>query len=136
MAKIELGEKYETRDGRDATVFHIMAENGSSDYTVFGMMHATEIGDVWIPAMWTADGKFDAEDDEFERGKNDLVSIYETFLIDAPVRAWNTVEDTVHAHFAGVDEDGLPMVWADGRTSHSSRDNLNRQVSYSYAVKY
>ena len=86
-------------------------------------------------SMWTAEGKFDVSDlDSY----SNLVLVYETFEMDAPVMAWNTVEDAIYAHFAGIDEDGLPMVWADGRTSHSSRGNGSydmMKVSYSYAVK-
>lgn len=133
MAKIELGKTYKTRDGRDATVFRVMEENGSCDYTVFGMMKSTKTDDHWIAASWTAEGVFDVS---FPCPSSDLVSIYETFEVNTPVMAWNTSDDIVYAHFAGVDADGLPMVWADGRTSHSSRDNLNRQVSYSYVIKY
>lgn len=129
MSKIELGKQYSTRDGRAVKIFSVLPENDNSDYTVFGMMKL--IGDRWIAAMWTAEGKFDVSDlDSY----SNLVLIYETFEMDAPVMAWNTVDDSTYAHFAGIDPDGLPMVWADGRTSHSTRGELKR-VSYMYAVK-
>jgi hypothetical protein len=47
---------------------------------------------------------------------------YDTWLIDAPVHYKEYASDiaTSVGHFAGVGSKGLPLVWADGKTSHTA----------------
>ena len=49
------------------------------------------------------------------------VSPYADWPMDAKIRVWNFSADEKEArHFAGVNDDGLPLAWVNGCTSHTT----------------
>ena len=49
------------------------------------------------------------------------VTPYKGWPMDAKIRVWNLPDDVKEArHFAGVNEDGLPLAWVNGCTSHTT----------------
>jgi len=62
----------------------------------------------------------------------DLVEVFpwSDFAQDAPVMCWDDTwpNDIYYRHFEGVDDEGRPKTFAQGRTSHSSSKGQSSEV--------
>ncbi len=55
--------------------------------------------------------------DELQARFNDYVG----WPMEAKIRVWNLPDDVKESrHFAGENDDGLPLAWINGRTSHTT----------------
>ncbi|MDO4673329.1 MAG: hypothetical protein Q4A76_10490 [Porphyromonadaceae bacterium] len=62
-------------------------------------------------------------------------SPYEDWKIDDKIEVSDDGECWYRRHFAGVNENGKPMVWGDGATSWSYRNDKRYKVEWNYARK-
>lgn len=106
---IDINKKYKTRDGKEVRIY---ATDHVGSYPICG---AIRYEDGWYEESWEEDGRNSnyVEDDLVE------VSKYEDFKIDDKVIVWDNdyPDEKERGYFAGVNEDGYPMVFMNGRTS-------------------
>jgi hypothetical protein len=113
MTKIDLRKQYRTRGGENVKVLTINAPN--RDYPVVVLIGPD--GDM-VPNCYTADGRL------YENGESvlDLIeySPYSHIKIDDPVIYWESDMNKFRGYFAGIDDEGRPMTYIDGKTKWSS----------------
>lgn len=109
---IDINKKYKTRDGKEVRIY---ATDHVGSYPICG---AIRYLDGWDNEAWKEDGR---NSNYVEDDPDDLVEVskYEDFKIDDKVIVWeNDYPDRKErGYFAGVNEDGYPMVFMNGRTS-------------------
>lgn len=130
--KIEMGKKYRTRGGKEVRIY---AVDAGGEYPVHG---AVWNGDNWDNYSFSSTGEFITGEDN----EDDLVEVgpYDHIKIDDKVIAWNDPDKSYgtarrRRYFAGVNEDGKPMVWTNGVTSWS-RDGDFYSPPYINTVTY
>lgn len=100
-----------------------------------GMMLMVDITEETDESYWVhADnGKFFSN---YET-TNDLVALvdeYFNYEVDEVVLVRNDEDgEWEYAHFAGIDEEGKPLVWADGRTQWTT---LDEPIPYNHCIKF
>jgi hypothetical protein len=113
---------YKLRNGWQYKLYNILSEEELNDdkYAVHGAFFNEEENE-WVPCKHTIDGLFFLNDDESE---NDLIEStpFDHIKIDDKVIVWliNGNNEKTHRHFAGVNDAGKPMCWADGKTSFTA----------------
>lgn len=111
-----MDKKYRYRNGDPAIVIWAK-ERGEDPYPVISLRKDGEI------LTHSKTGRAVLEDipDPFDLIE---VSPYEDLKIDDPVMAYHAMDGTPYPrHFAGVEPDGRPRTWANGRTSFSIHSN-------------
>lgn len=110
---IDINKKYKTRCGYPVRVY---CTDAGGPYPV----HAAYYDNGWFVSSYTEFGG--AEDGG--HGSIDLIEVnpYAHIKIDdrVIVRDNHGYIEKVNRHFAGVSNDGKPLVWSDGQTSYTS----------------
>ena len=123
--KISMDKKYKYRNGESARVF-CNDRPEFNEYIVISM-------DKWgNPRFHTSEGCIS----NFKQSSShDLIEVspYEDFKIDDKVIVWNTNELKKKRHFAGVNDEGQPMAWYEGKTSFTAEGKL---YSWDHCEKY
>ncbi|MDD3644363.1 MAG: hypothetical protein PHR19_02425 [Bacteroidales bacterium] len=124
--KIIKNKKYKTRLGLDVKIYEI--------YEEFNIIHGAAID---IDGKPVASLEWDLNGETYGGGVsgNDLIEVspYADFKIDDKVFVWDEdIEDKEKKHFAGLDVNGLPTAWYDGRTSFTETERL----SWEHCIKY
>lgn len=121
MNKIEMGKKYRTRNGKEVRV--LCVDHDSDTYPVVAIIHHSDTdSDIYT---FTRDGHYwFGQAAVPEEDEDDLVEVrpYDRLNIDDPVVVTDYPDGTSPLylrHFAGVDSDGHPLAWINGRTSHT-----------------
>lgn len=112
MKKIEMGKKYRTRDGKSVRI--LCVDSNDPVYPVVGLFDGKG-----QPDTWTEHGNIVVGEERYL----DLVEIspYADIPIDTPGWARGSLDHGWRRrHFAGLAEDGRPMAWDDGTTSHTA----------------
>lgn len=109
MPKISMEKKYRTRDGKPARV--LCVDSGFKDHPVIAIISGNFIH------SFTEDGFLHKDKCHYDI---DLIedTPYADFKIDEPVMVKDAINQTwLRGHFAGVNSNGSPTVWAGGGTS-------------------
>lgn len=110
---ISMDKKYRYRNGEEARILCVDRPEGGLNNTPVASM---DVKSGYIYCHYS-DGT--SEDKKPER---DLIEIspYDHINIDDKVLVWRKSSTSkVRGHFAGVSDEGLPLVWLYGRTSWS-----------------
>lgn len=122
---IDITKKYKTRSGCEVRIY---ATDGGGDYPIHGAVKYK--GDnYWSPRKWKDSGT------EHWADSSDLIEVlpYQDFKIDDKVLVWEEGScEKYKRYFAGVDENGKPLVFWDGKTSWSSDGDT---IDYDYCEK-
>jgi hypothetical protein len=91
---IELGKKYQTRDGREVRIY---AVDGGGVYPVHGAIAA---GDgTWSPEGWTDGGSYIGGDGQFDEDLIEAPKVYEGWInVDRNINAMAFYVDEALAH--------------------------------------
>ena len=123
---IDLNKQYRTRDGRSVRILCIDRKSIGGDMVV-GLVEKENYETLMT---WNASGQQRSSYDDLDLVE---VSPYEEFKIDDKVLVKYNYEKNWHKrHFAGVDTDGRPLAFIDGKTSWST-DETNH---WSQCIKY
>ena len=111
MNKVSMDKKYKTRNGCDVRILCVDMKN--KNYQVVGIV--TDKDGEELEQSFTSSGQFINTKDEH---KLDLIEVspYADFKIDDKVSYDNKTYGG-RGHFAGLDNNGNPMVWQNGGTS-------------------
>ena len=112
---IEIGKKYRTRSGIEVRILAVDLDN--EEYTVAGFIKGSGV------YTYTSEGQFAIP---YSQKPEDLVEVceWDDFKIDDKVMVRRNNYDTWHKqYFAGVNEDGKPTAFLDGRTSWGNVSN-------------
>jgi hypothetical protein len=116
MKKVELGKKYKTNDGRSVELIAICDKLGKP---VIGIVDGhSEI------TQWSIDGRKWKEDTDVYL---DLVEVapYADFKVDDKVSVYHANTDSyTHYHFAGIDDNGNALVFANGESSWTTNGTV------------
>lgn len=110
---IDINKKYRTRSGCEVRIY---ATDAGGDYPIHGAVKYKG-NNYWSPRKWKDSGS------ECQADSSDLIEVspYEDFKIDDKVLVWNAGdEDKYKRYFAGVGNQGRPLIFQDGATSWSS----------------
>jgi hypothetical protein len=120
--KISKDKKYKTRNGFDVKIYEVYEDKVHAAYL---------LGETWICSSWDTEGFYKNDKEEHV---SDIIEIspYEDFKIDDKVLVWDDEDDKVKAYFAGVNKNGFPTAWCDGRTSFTETESL----SWYHCIKY
>ena len=124
---IDMTKKYRTKENKEVRIY---ATDGAGEHCIHGAISEDTGG--WRYALWTRNGEFISKttgslDDIIE------ISPYDGWQVDDPIRVWNNAADKMRAHFKGISPQGLPQVWADGKTSWTA--SKDAYYTYTYAEK-
>lgn len=102
--KVSLSDSYITQSGHTVKLFDIL------DGKVFGVVNYNG----WISLSWDEYGE--AVNNKFNLQK---IGKYDHLKIDDRVIVWDKYDKNIRwkRYFAGINEDGRPLAWDDGRTS-------------------
>lgn len=133
--EVKVGRTYVTKSGLKVLILtdKCRLADGSNVYNVTGLVHE-EDGCIRT-ASFTKDGSKDCK----LPSHMDLVAEWSPYLkliINEPVRYTRYSGDTSNfiGHFAGI-QDGVPQVWANGRTSFTETAKFGCQYLESYSVE-
>ena len=113
MNKIEMGKKYRTRGGVKVNrVLCVDRRDGAYPVVV-----ELELGEIEV---YTTEGQAIYNNDSEHYLDLVEVSPYEDFKVDDPVMVSNNETFWGKAHFAGVNSEGKPMAYINGKTSWST----------------
>jgi hypothetical protein len=116
---IDINKKYKLRNGSEAIVYAVYNDN-NSHWNVHG---AYKNKGKWQVASWDITGRISSIEDSV----NDLIEVspYADFKIDDKVLVWDYSGETkLTAHFAGVNKNGIPMIWDGRRTSFTEKHKI------------
>jgi hypothetical protein len=123
---VDTTKKYRTREFKEVRIY---ATDGTGEYCVHGAISEGTGG--WRYALWTHNGEFISK---ITNSLDDLIQIspyYEDWQIDDPVLVWRSNEEKIQGHFRGISSEGLPQIWAEGKTSWTT----DKYYTYEYAEK-
>lgn len=119
---ISKDKKYKDKSGREVVIYEVYPENDNTLEKVHGAIKVYE--GRWGSRSWTLEGQFSIDPSD-----NDLIEVspYDHIKIDDKVLVWNedendyyTVNNKTNRYFAGINEEGRPLTWDNGRTSFTS----------------
>lgn len=118
--KVSMDKSYKSKAGRPYRI--ICFDSGSTLYPVVAV---TSEGDV---ATFTEDGRYYAFSGHDDR---DLVEVnpYEEWKIDDKIIVGDVTNCFHTRHFAGISNEGLPLAWVDGKTSHTTDQTTSWRVA-------
>ena len=110
MNKISMDKKYRTRSGIDVRV--LCTDSANLPYPVIVEFSTGEI------VRYSDEGVTDV----YKTTAAELIEVlpYEDFKIDDPVMVSNIAKFWESAHFAGVNSEGEPLTYMNGKTSWSA----------------
>ena len=123
--KISMDKKYRYRNGSAARI--LCTDRPTDGY--FNVISIKENGDIFYH---TSEGNFCSSK---SKSDNDLIEVspYDDFKIDDKVIVWNTNELKSKRHFAGINDEGQPLAWYEGKTSFTAEGRL---YSWDHCEKY
>lgn len=109
---ISMDKQYKTRDGRSVRI--LCVDRNDSEFPVVALVSGSKGGQGVI--SYPSNGKYGEED---ETSSFDLVEVSQwDFPIDTPVLVRDDDdEEWSNRHFAGVDDEGVPLAYVNGTTS-------------------
>jgi hypothetical protein len=118
--EIKVGDVYQTRNGLTARI--IATDKQGNDYPIVALVK-DKSDDYDIIIVYSRDGH-PANMSTIDRGADLILpEPYKDWKIDDPVWVWtDAVKAPKARHFAGLDENGQPLVWRHGTTSHSTNE--------------
>jgi len=128
--KVNLNEKYKTRDGLEAIIY---STTSNSPYSVHGVVKDKD----GFEFLYEWNNKGSVLNSSFQH-HHDLVCVrnYDHIKIDDKVIVWDDdVEENARGHFAGIDSMGNPQIWNHGKTSFTIEDK-NDSVGYDYCLEW
>lgn len=119
MISLEVGKKYLSSNGDVVKIVHIEPTSDAGVRNCLGVVYTLDVGfqfeDYCADGAWYSSGK---------KSPHDLVTElteYQDFKIDEPVMVRNTDRFPWHRGlFAGIDKDGRPMAWINGKSQWTS----------------
>lgn len=119
MSTIDLSKKYRTRHGQEVRLY---AADGAGPFPIHGA-RLTPQG--WLRESWTELGSYHSVNREADYDLVEVPPPYSHIKIDDPVYVWDDDgTEKIKAHFAGISEQGAPLVYVGGQTSWTSQGPL------------